>query len=360
MAAGSAGLWTLSRLRQLGYSAILVESRALGSGQTIASQGIIHGGVKYALAGAAGRDSEAIRDMPARWRDCLAGRGEIDLTGARILSERCYLWTTPGFGSRLMGLAASKAIRAKPTRIEPKDRPEVFREGPASIDVYGLDEPVLDVTSVLRTFLDSQREAIVQARFPEDVRLVRGEQGVDRVHLQVGGRSIEVVARQYIFCAGAGNAEFLSRLGPAMAGFVRMQRRPLHMVMARGALPELFGHAIGSSSTPLATVTSAGLDGDRTWWIGGRVAEEGNDRTPEEQVRASRAELARLVPWVDLSQVRFATWRIDRVEGAQVGGKRPGGAVVREVGNAVFCWPTKFCVSAEGSRGDCWAYAGAI
>ena len=48
---GIAGLWMLSRLRKRGYSALLIESEALGSGQTICSQGIIHGGVKYSLQG---------------------------------------------------------------------------------------------------------------------------------------------------------------------------------------------------------------------------------------------------------------------------------------------------------------------
>jgi glycerol-3-phosphate dehydrogenase len=46
---GIAGLWLLARLRQAGYSTLLLESQALGAGQTIASQGIIHGGLKYAI-----------------------------------------------------------------------------------------------------------------------------------------------------------------------------------------------------------------------------------------------------------------------------------------------------------------------
>ena len=48
---GIAGLWLLGRLREAGYSALLLESRALGGVQTSASQGIVHGGTKYALTG---------------------------------------------------------------------------------------------------------------------------------------------------------------------------------------------------------------------------------------------------------------------------------------------------------------------
>ncbi|HEY6200467.1 MAG TPA: FAD-dependent oxidoreductase, partial [Candidatus Binatia bacterium] len=45
---GAAGLWCLERFRSAGYHALLLESAALGCGQTIAAQGIIHGGGKYA------------------------------------------------------------------------------------------------------------------------------------------------------------------------------------------------------------------------------------------------------------------------------------------------------------------------
>ena len=44
---GVCGLWVLNRLRSEGYDAWLVERSALGDGQTIASQGILHAGAKY-------------------------------------------------------------------------------------------------------------------------------------------------------------------------------------------------------------------------------------------------------------------------------------------------------------------------
>ena len=48
---GIAGLWLLNRLRDEGNDAILLEADGLGAAQTLASQGIIHGGLKYALGG---------------------------------------------------------------------------------------------------------------------------------------------------------------------------------------------------------------------------------------------------------------------------------------------------------------------
>ena len=65
---GIAGLWLNARLRQLGYSTLLVERGALGGGQSVKSQGIIHGGTKYALNGKLSSAAEAIAGMPERWR----------------------------------------------------------------------------------------------------------------------------------------------------------------------------------------------------------------------------------------------------------------------------------------------------
>ena len=42
---GAAGLWLLDVLREAGFGVLLLEADRLGTGQTIASQGIIHGGL---------------------------------------------------------------------------------------------------------------------------------------------------------------------------------------------------------------------------------------------------------------------------------------------------------------------------
>ena len=88
---GIAGLWLNARLQRLGYSTLLVERGSLGGEQSVKSQGIIHGGAKYALHGALTGASEAIADMPRRWREALSGSGELDLSGVRLLSEAHYL-----------------------------------------------------------------------------------------------------------------------------------------------------------------------------------------------------------------------------------------------------------------------------
>ena len=88
---GIAGLWLNARLRKLGYSTLLLEQQQLGGGQSLCSQGIIHGGTKYALQGALTGSSEAIADMPGRWQAALDGNGERDLSSVQLLSAAHYL-----------------------------------------------------------------------------------------------------------------------------------------------------------------------------------------------------------------------------------------------------------------------------
>ena len=76
---GIAGLWLINRLNAAGYQCLLLESATLGGDQTLASQGIIHGGLKYALGGNLSNESEAISAMPDRWRAAMAGTDPVDL-----------------------------------------------------------------------------------------------------------------------------------------------------------------------------------------------------------------------------------------------------------------------------------------
>ena len=66
---GIAGLWLLNRMKAEGYEPILFETESLGGRQTLASQGIIHGGLKYALKGTLGKETQNIASMPNRWKN---------------------------------------------------------------------------------------------------------------------------------------------------------------------------------------------------------------------------------------------------------------------------------------------------
>ncbi len=154
---GVAGLWLLDRLVAEGYRAILLEQDRLGGGQSINSQGIIHGGLKYALHGAFGGASRAIADMPRRWRDCIEGRGEIDLSACRILSPHFLLWSGAGLGAGMKAFLGSKAVVGKAAPVAPAEVPAILRARGA---VYRLPDFVLDSASLIEILAAPHRQRI--------------------------------------------------------------------------------------------------------------------------------------------------------------------------------------------------------
>ncbi len=364
---GIAGLWTLARLRQAGYSTVLLESGALGGVQTIAAQGIIHGGAKYALTGAVSDATQAIGDMPQRWRDCLAGKGELDLSRVRVLTQHQHLWSTEGIGSRMTGFFASKLMRSRMSGVEGADRPKLFQSTAFRGSVYRLEEPVLDLLSLVAELVRQYGDACFAVQ-PEMVQLDPATPGSLKIETPTG--SLMLQARQLVLAAGAGNEAVLKKLGRKTP---QMQRRPLHMLMARGSLPQIYAHCLGTSANPRLTITSYPLaEGETVWHLGGQVAESGVARDETEHIAAGKAELAALLPWLDLTGVRWATRRIDRAEIATPGGKRPDSWHVDSHQGVITTWPTKLafapclatdvlrCLEQSGidpSGGDCTALA---
>lgn len=332
---GIAGVWLLLRLQQAGYQALLIEANQLGGGQTLYSQGIIHGGVKYSLSGSLSGATRAISAMPERWRRCLNGQGELDLRAARVLSAHQYLITSDGLGSRLSGFFASQALQSQIQPVAAGDFPAALQNSAFRGRVYRLHEPVLQIGSVLAALLAQvSQNTVLQGK----VHIPRP----DFVQLHDGTNELHLHTRRVIWTAGGGNAV----VEPSA-----QQERPLHMVLARARsahdpLPLLYGHCVGVGDKPRLTITSHNdRQGRPVWYIGGLLAENGVALGPAEQIAQARAELTQTFPWLDWSAIEFATCRIARAEGRQVGGKRPDLPVVQEQHGVLLAWPTKLALT---------------
>ncbi|MCB1776759.1 MAG: FAD-dependent oxidoreductase [Candidatus Competibacteraceae bacterium] len=336
---GIAGLWLLARLRRRGYSALLIESDQLGAGQTLAAQGIIHGGAKYGLRGYAGPTADAVAGMPALWRRCLNGEEEIDLRDATLLADHQYLWATRAPTSRLTAFFASKLMRGHVEKLaegamEASDYPPVLRHPDFQGAVYRLDEPILDVASVLNVLAGHCQDAIVRSH---GLAILKADGNLTLCHPE----RLQLVVRPSVtvFTAGAGNTGL---------PWATLQLRPLHMVMARGVhLPGAFyAHCVGAGDVPRLTVTSHyDAHGRLIWYLGGGLAEEGVRRDRREQIRAARRELHALLPWVDWNLVEFATFTIQRAEAYQRRGGRPATTGVFRDGRVIAAWPTKLALA---------------
>jgi glycerol-3-phosphate dehydrogenase len=334
---GIAGLWLLGRLREAGYSALLLESRALGGVQTIASQGIIHGGTKYALTGKLTGASDAIAAMPGIWRACLRGEGELDLSRVPLLTDHQHLWSTGRLASEMAGFFASQVMRSRMDALPPEQCPEILRHPGFSGHVYRLDEPVLDVAALTAELAHRYGEYCLQLD-PKELHIGEGTPPLLELRDPDAG-SLNLRAHHLVLAAGAGNERLLAALG---RGKPAMQRRPLHMLMLRGRLPTLYAHCLGAGATPRITVTThPAANGARVWYLGGHIAESGVERSAQKQIAAGRRELEQLLPWLDLESMQWAGFRVDRAEPRQPGGRRPDRPFLESRDSISVAWPTK-------------------
>lgn len=345
---GIAGLWLHARLRQLGYASLLLENASLGGGQSVKSQGIIHGGAKYALHGALTGASEAIADMPRRWREAIEGSGELDLRGVRVLSDAHYLWSPGTLAGNLTSFFASKAVRGRVDQVKGEQLPPALQHPKFKGKVYRLAELVLDVPSLIARLAELAGNSLLSATQIEPLR----EQET-LVGLRVDGR--EIRAQRIVLSAGGGNAELLKQLDIAQP---TQQLRPLHMVLAKGpALKPLYAHCLGGGPKPRVTVTThPAADGQWVWYLGGDLAEaDGVARDAAAQIKAAQKEMADLLPWVDQSATQWATLRVDRAEPAQSGLVRPDNAFLAEQGRLLVGWPTKLALAPDFADRVCAA-----
>ena len=334
---GIAGLWLLSLLRKHGFEAILLEKEGLGSGQTFASQGMIHGGIKYSLAGAMTGASESIADMPLRWRSCLAGTDSVNLKGVTVLSDAYYMFSDARLSSKLTAFFGSKTLEGRVASVPAANYPKVFQSPSFRGLLYKLNDLVLDTRSLI-THLHHQLKDYI---FEGNVSFEHTNGRVTHLQLDAG---LTVSADTYVLAAGKGNGGLIEDLGLE----VPMQLRPLHQVVVRRkTLPDLFAHAVTlrSAAKPRITFTTHTTADTKAWYLGGQLAESGVARNEAEQIEFAKTELAAIMPWMDYSDCEFSTFRIDRAEAGGETLLRPDTPYVRRHGNVVVCWPTKLTLA---------------
>ncbi len=344
---GIAGLWTLARLQQAGYKTVLLESEALGVGQTRFAQGIIHGGTKYALTGKLTASSESLADMPVRWRACYEGNGELDLTQAELLSDAHYLWSTTSLASRISGFFASKVMRSRSSVMDSaKDKsslPSIFQHKDFKGQFYRLDEPVFNVLTVIRALAEPRKQSILMV----DQKTLRPEGEAVTVQSKQG-ESYSFHYKKIIFIAGEGNKNLLSRFGYNKP---ETQLRPLKMVVMRGgpndALNDMvYAHCLGASVNPRITITShRDKQGNIVWYMGGQLAEEGVNKSDAELIQATKSELNELIPWLELKGAEWGVLEINRAEIKKPGTTRPDNFSIENHKNVITAWPTKMALA---------------
>ena len=336
---GIAGLWLLNLLIAKGYRCVLLEADRLGCGQSLASQGMIHGGLKYALGGSLSGASEAIAAMPERWRACLGGNDPVDLRNTRKLSERYYMFAERSAIGRMTTFFASKTLRGRIDKLDPDDWPGEYR-GFDGI-VYALNDFVLDTPDLLRNLAMGHEERILHLNVDSS-----------NVGETTKGYTVELSdcvlqARNLISCAGNGSADLLKLFNIAD---IEMQQRPLKQVIAKPTHGvSLCGHCLTGirSQEPRLTITSHPTDNAVVWYIGGQLAEQGANLDDEQLIELTKSELATCVPWLSWQNAQYSTLTINRAEPKQTSGTRPDEAYAARSGQFIQCFPTKLTLAPD-------------
>jgi len=344
--AGIAGLWLHNSLNQMGFHALLLENKTIGNAQTLSSQGIIHGGAKYALNGILSRATQAISAMPARWQDCLDGKGDVDLTQVKVLSDHQLMWSKQQLSSKMVSFFASKALSSRMQVVAKTERPELFQHPEFKGALYQLDEPVLDISSVLNCLAQPWQDRIIHTPENAEVRWQNNNTGVQAIQLN----GIEIKAQQFVLTAGEGNEDLLKTLN---INKPTMQRRPLQMVLckaknAQHTLPAIYAHSLGSGSKPIATITShLTEDGNIVWYIGGNIAEQGVGKDFQKITTEAKDLLLNILPWFDFPELEWAVHSVNRAEPKQSAMSRPDTAFVESKNNVHIAWPTKLALAPD-------------
>lgn len=335
---GIAGLWAMHALRARGFRPVLLERHTLGGRQTLAAQGILHGGLKYALDGKVDDISLRLREMPPLWLDCMAGKGEVDLSGTQVLSDCQHLWSDGSLLSKLSGAVGSKMMSGDVDSLDRKEWPEAFRQLDYRGSVRVLRETVIDVKSALQCLSAPMRDALYQA---DEMRVITDGERISALELQTAGQpTTRLKARIYLFTAGTGNeipAGLLPIAQPAT------QRRPLRQMLIKNAPCKLYGHCIIADPKPRVTITTHTLqDGSLVWYMGGNIAEKACKLPSEEaSIRFAIDELQAIFPKFNWNNYQWGIWDIDRAEPHQSVRFMPSEPTVTHIGNSLIAWPTK-------------------
>ena len=345
---GCAGLWLLDELRRRGLRVLLLESGAVGGTQTTGSQGILHGGTKYVLQGIFSASAGSVRDMPARWRDSLAGAVEPDLSQTRFRSRHCYLWRSDSWQSYLGMVGAQAFLQVKPVPLSDAERPAVLAKCPGQ--VFRLDEEVIDTTSFARVLAERNRGLILQLDAVQGLTFqvdASGRVTAVMIREPQGSREVSIQTEQVVLAAGAGNADLRTQIGLTANA---MQRRPLHMVLVRGDLPQFNGHCVDGAKTRVTITADRDSCRRGVWQIGGQLAEDGVRLEPSELIAQAKRELAAVLPgWVS-GGLEWATYRIDRAEARTENGARPSDVQLLQEQNVLTAWPTKLVLAPRMSE----------
>ena len=189
-----------------------------------------------------------------------------------------------------------------------------------------MDEPVLDVPSLIRTLAEPYKDSIRKCSSGDPFKFLKDN---------------NIEPKQIIFTAAASNHE-IAKAARHDKGLAT-QKRPLMQGIIKNAPFPLFAHLIGKTDKPVASITTHKTsNGELVWYIGGAAAERKMDAEPKGFHKAMISAFNTYLPNIDFSEMEWSTFPIERIEGKSVGHSwMPDTPTIHRADEALYCWPTK-------------------
>ena len=359
---GISGLWLRALLSSMGYKCLLIDQHSWGGRQTLAAQGIVHGGTKYSFNGIWNPEARAIQDMPRRWEQALInGDGELPLKGVKSLSPHQYICFPSS--NKIVSFLASSIMQSKVTALKAQEYPDSFKQGGMDARVYQLNERVIDMESLVQVLNKIGTGAMIKGKV-DFHSIINREDGVE---VKVNQQTIR--AQLIISTAGAGNKELTSNqedtvaTQPTKGGSaskadkaskedkldepIKQQLRGLNMLMLRGVnLPPIYAHFCDRSALPLLTITThedEKYPGETIWYVGGALAEHNLDDDAQQLAQKFIKQIAEFMPQLSIKEqeIHAAKFRIDRAEPLTASKMKPVAPDITLIKRALICYPIK-------------------
>lgn len=331
---GVAGLWVLNALHAAGYKPVLLEKNALGGGQTIASQGMIHGGQRYTLHGKAETHAHSIAAMPGRWDAHLSGTAAPDLSSVPLLANEQYMFSPGTLGSSVAAFFASKNMQTRMSKLSRSSYPPALQHLKKTAQVFSLPEKVMQSHELVEALRAPLQDVVLQA---EVTHICAG--APCRLSLCSGNETLDITADVVLSCAAGFN-----RNACAAAGFApesHTQQRPLKQILVRTLPQPLFAHAVTTDPRPRVTISAHPHNGGYVWYLGGLVGVYGTDKSDDDALAFAQKEMQTLFTHINWQEKEWATLYINRDEPAAPSGYLPEGPVLKTNSNIGIGWPTK-------------------
>ena len=329
---GISALWTADLLYKSGYDVAVLEKDTVANNQTIARQGMMHGGAKYSLDGALTKATISISDMPNIWNDALNGNGKVNLSKSKIHTNHQILWSADTIQSKLLSFFGSKAMSSKMIPIDKPEHP-LFNYKNFQGSLFKLNETVIDVHSVVSNLANNLDGKIFKAKAKKI--LFSGDRVVG-IDTSIG----KLECDELILAAGEGNEKILE---DSNIDSFPMQRRPLAMGMVhmKKNIPDIYGHFLGTSSRPRITISTHYFKEKQVLYVGGEVSEIGVKLSDQEQKIQIDEFLRKALGWIDLDIEKIDVLRVNRAEAKNKKVLKPDSFFLGRKKGLMVCWPTK-------------------